>query len=32
MKNVFLSYRSSNVAYVKRLAAELDKNNITIVR
>lgn len=30
MKNVFLSYRSSNVAYVKRLAAELDNNNISI--
>lgn len=30
MKNVFLSYRSSNVAYVKRLATELDNNKISV--
>lgn len=30
MVNVFISYRSTNAGYVKRLAKELERNNITV--
>lgn len=30
MTNVFVSYRSTNAGYVKRLAKELERNNITV--